>query len=221
MRSRLSRVEQSERNRSLVLGAARDVFMARGYHAATLEQIAESAGFSRGVVYSQFESKADLFLSLLEARIEVRAARHGKLVARLGRSGGVRALVKHLAGEDRADRRWLLLVAEFRVHAARDPELNSRYAAAHARTVEALAQSLATAAERSGEELPLAPRELAEVALALANGSMLEQAANPGALGGRRVGELIAGLLVGAEKSFERAELTPVKGTGAQAGAKP
>jgi AcrR family transcriptional regulator len=65
----LSRVEQTERNRSLVLDAARDVFMARGYHAATLEQIAESAGFSRGVVYSQFESKADLFLSLLEARI--------------------------------------------------------------------------------------------------------------------------------------------------------
>jgi hypothetical protein len=65
----------------------------------------------------------------------------------------------------------------------------------------------------------LAPRELAEVALALANGSMLEQAANPAALGGRRVGELIASLLVGAEKSFERPELTPVKG--ARAGSKP
>jgi AcrR family transcriptional regulator len=220
MRSRLSRVEQTERNRSLVLDAARDVFMARGYHAATLEQIAESAGFSRGVVYSQFESKADLFLSLLEARIEERAARHGKLVARLGRSGGVRALIEHLAREDRADPRWLLLVAEFRVHAARDPELNDRYAAAHARTRDALAESLATAAERSGEQLPLEPRELAEVALALANGSMLEQAANPDALGGRRVGELIAGLLVGAEESSRRAELTPVKDTRARAGSK-
>ena len=221
MRSRLSRVEQTERNRSLVLDAARDVFMARGYHAATLEQIAESAGFSRGVVYSQFESKADLFLSLLEARIEERAARHANLVRRLGRSGGVRALVEHLSGEDRADPRWLLLVAEFRVHAARDPELNDRYAAAHARTLEALAQSLATAAERSGEELPLEPRELAEVALALANGSMLEQARNPNALSGPRVGELIAGLLVGAEKCFERAELTPVKAPRARAAAKP
>jgi AcrR family transcriptional regulator len=171
-------------------------------------------------VYSQFESKADLFLSLLEARIEERAARHGNLVEGLGRSGGVRALVEHLSGEDRADRRWLLLVAEFRVHAARDPELNDRYAAAHARTVEALAQSLATAAERSGEQLPLEPRELAELALALANGSMLEQAANPDALGGRRVGELIAGLLVGAEQSFEPVELEPVKARRARAGSK-
>jgi AcrR family transcriptional regulator len=221
MGSRLSRVEQTERNRSLVLDAARDVFMARGYHAATLEQIAESAGFSRGVVYSQFESKADLFLSLLEARIEERAARHGNLVARLGRSGGVRALAEHLAGEDRADPRWALLVAEFRVHAARDPELNSRYAAAHARTVEALADSLVAVAERSGEQLRLAPSVLAEVMLALAYGSMLEQAASPDAMGGPRVGELIAGLLVGAAESFEPMELEPVKARRARAGSKP
>ena len=66
---RLTRAEQSERNRGLVLAAARRVFLARGYHGATLEQIADEAGFSKGVVYSQFESKADLFLGLLEARI--------------------------------------------------------------------------------------------------------------------------------------------------------
>jgi hypothetical protein len=50
---------------------------------------------------------------------------------------------------------------------------------------------------------------------------MLEQAANPDALGGRRVGELIAGLLVGAGKSLRRAELTPVEGTRTGAGAEP
>jgi AcrR family transcriptional regulator len=55
---RLTRAEQSERNRGLVLAAARRVFLARGYHGATLEQIADEAGFSKGVVYSQFESKA-------------------------------------------------------------------------------------------------------------------------------------------------------------------
>ena len=60
---RLTRAEQSERNRGLVLAAARRVFLARGYHGATLEQIADEAGFSKGVVYSQFESKADLFLA--------------------------------------------------------------------------------------------------------------------------------------------------------------
>jgi AcrR family transcriptional regulator len=205
MRSRLSRLEQTERNRSLVLEAARDVFLDRGYHAATLEQIAESAGFSRGVMYSQFESKADVFLSLLEARIDERAVRHAGVVERVAPAGGVRALLEHLAGEDRADPRWVLLVAEFRVHAARDPELNRRYAAAHARTIEALAQSLERAAERSDERLALEPTVMAELALALGYGSILEQAANPDALGAARVGELVGGLLVSAETIDGRA----------------
>ena len=90
---RLTRVEQSERNRGLVLVAARRVFLARGYHRATLEQIADEAGFSKGVVYSQFESKADLFLALLEARIAERAAENCP-------AGGVPAR-RRSAGPDR------------------------------------------------------------------------------------------------------------------------
>src|SRR6201997_1171766 len=142
MRTRLSRVEQTERNRSLVLEAAREVFIERGYHGATLEQIAESAGFSKGVVYSQFQSKADLFLALLEARIEERAQENARLAGDMA-DGDLAALLDHLARGDQATRDWLLLVIEFRVHAARDPELSRRYAAAHARTVEALAGVLA------------------------------------------------------------------------------
>jgi AcrR family transcriptional regulator len=197
MRSRLSRVEQTERNRSLVLAAAREVFMARGYHGASLEQIAESAGFWKGVVYSQFESKADLFLCLLEGRIEERAERYACLAEGPEGERGLRALVEHLADEDRADPRWLLVVAEFRVHAARDPVLGRRYTAAHGRTIELLADSLARAAERSGERLRHSPTVMAELALALAYGSILEQAANPDALGGPLLGELVGGVLAG------------------------
>ena len=77
----MSRVEQVERNRDLVLGAARQVFLDRGYSGATLEAIAAEAGFSKGVVYSQFTSKADLFLALLERRIEAHAAENAAVTA--------------------------------------------------------------------------------------------------------------------------------------------
>jgi len=180
---RLSRAEQSERNRALVLDAARQVFLARGYHGATLEQIADEAGFSKGVVYSQFDSKADLFLALLEARIEERAAENARLAESLG-GGGLPTLVEHLSRGDQATPGWALLVIEFRVHAARDPVLSRRYAAAHARTVEALAGVLATVSARDGEEPAVTPRPLAELALALSVGTTLELAASPGALGG-------------------------------------
>ena len=81
MAKRLNRVEQGERNRALVLAAARRVFLERGYAGATLEAIAEEAGFSKGVVYSQFAGKPDLFLALLEARIAERAERNALVSA--------------------------------------------------------------------------------------------------------------------------------------------
>src|SRR3954462_12033994 len=80
MPTRLSRAEQVERNRELVLDAARRVFLARGYAGATLEAIAEEAGFSKGVVYSQFDGKAHLLLTLLDARIAERAAQNARVV---------------------------------------------------------------------------------------------------------------------------------------------
>jgi AcrR family transcriptional regulator len=181
---RLSRAEQGERNRALVLDAARRVFLARGYHGATLEQIADEAGFSKGVVYSQFDSKADMFLALLKARIEERAAENARLAESLAGGGGLPALVEHLARGDQATPGWALLVIEFRVHAARDPVLSCRYAAAHARTVEALAGVLATVSAQDSEGPAVTPQRLAELALALSVGTTLEQAASPDALGG-------------------------------------
>ena len=187
---RLTRAEQAERNRGLVLAAARRVFLARGYHGATLEQIADEAGFSKGVVYSQFDSKADLFLALLEARISERAAENDRLAESLP-DGDLLALIDHLTRGDQATPGWQLLVIEFRVHAARDAELSRRYAAAHARTVDGVAAVLARVFARAGQTV-VAPRRLAELALALSGGTALEQAANPDALGGGRVAEQIA-----------------------------
>ena len=50
--------------------AARRVFGARGFHAATIEEIAAEAGLSNGAIYYNFESKGDLFFALLEERTE-------------------------------------------------------------------------------------------------------------------------------------------------------
>ena len=69
------------------------MFLARGYGKATVEAIAEDAGFSTGVVYSQFGSKADLFLALLERRIDERAERNDEVTAPLAGLDGVQALV--------------------------------------------------------------------------------------------------------------------------------
>ena len=94
---RLTRAEQSERNHALVLDAARSVFLACGYHAATVEEIADKAGFSRGVVYSRFGTKADLMLALLDRRIDELAERNAALARDLSGDRGAVALMDQVA----------------------------------------------------------------------------------------------------------------------------
>ena len=184
MSSRLSRAEQNDRNRALLFAAARRVFLARGYYAATLEQIADEAGFSKGVVYSRFASKADMFLALLEDRIAERAEQNAQAARKLAGSGDFAALLVLAQQAERAAPGWRLLVTEFRIHAARDPGLNRRYAALHARTVEGIANALALISERGSEGLAFPPRQLAELLLSVETGLALELETDPHALGG-------------------------------------
>jgi AcrR family transcriptional regulator len=53
-----------------LLGAAREVFVAQGYHAAAMDDIAERAGVSKPVLYQHFPGKLDLYLALLDEYIE-------------------------------------------------------------------------------------------------------------------------------------------------------
>jgi AcrR family transcriptional regulator len=180
MRTTVSRQEQVAKNRRLVLAAARRVFLASGYTSASLDAIAEDAGFSKGVVYSQFRSKADMFLALLEARIEERAEQNERLAAQLdGRE--LAAAVPELAlALRRAEPEWTQLVLEFRLHAARVPELSRRYSELHERTVHRLASVFARLHERAGTTPRYAPHVLARLALAINVGVFLEQLASPG-----------------------------------------
>src|ERR1700758_5239590 len=143
MSPRLPGAKQNDRTRALLLAAARRVFLERGYFAATLDQIADEAGFSKGAVYSRFASKADMFLALLEDRISERAGQNAQLAEDLAGTGNFAAVIDLAERAERGSPGWRLLVTEFRIHAARDPELNRRYAAVHARTVEGIARMLA------------------------------------------------------------------------------
>jgi AcrR family transcriptional regulator len=173
----LTRAEQNERNRGLVLAAARRIFLARGYHAATLDEIADEAGFSRGVVQSRFGNKADLFLALLEERITERAADNARLAEHLSGADGLAALAGHATRRNQAELDWGLLLIEFRAHAARDPALNQRYAALHARTLAGIADLITVLYQRAGQPPPRPPAQMAQLILTITAGSRLEQAA--------------------------------------------
>jgi AcrR family transcriptional regulator len=182
MTVRLRRAEQVERNRSVVLDAARRVFLDRGYGGATVDAIAEEAGFSKGVVYSQFGSKADMFMTLLEQRITERAAQNERVVAGKSLAEAGRELLLAANRDAVSEQGWAQLLVEFRAHAARDPALNRRYADAHRRTVAQLAALLARLHDQAGTPSAVPPQSMAEFVLAMGTGVTLERAANPAAL---------------------------------------
>jgi AcrR family transcriptional regulator len=68
-RPRGTRLPRLARRRQL-LDAAMEVFVARGYHAAAMDEIAERAGVSKPVLYQHFPGKQELYLALLDESVE-------------------------------------------------------------------------------------------------------------------------------------------------------
>ena len=180
-RQRLTRAEKSAQTRAQLMASARQLFLRRGFHAASLELVAEEAGFTIGAVYSRFGSKADLFLAILDEHID-------QIVAGVAQVAGLdQPLPAHaelLAGRRMAllerERDWFPLVLEFWSHAARDERLRREFAARHERLVGAYAGLIEADYARLGLALPLAPEVLARAVVAMGNGIALERLADPG-----------------------------------------
>ena len=66
----LTREELQAQTRDLIVSAAEQVFLARGYHATTIAQIAEEAGRTHGSIYGNFAGKEDLCLQVLRGHFE-------------------------------------------------------------------------------------------------------------------------------------------------------
>src|SRR5258708_19895226 len=70
---RETRAEKQARTRAALLATAASVFAERGYQGASVEEIAERAGYSHGAVYSNFTGKEDLFFAVFEEYMAERA----------------------------------------------------------------------------------------------------------------------------------------------------
>jgi len=178
-RGRPSRAEQVAARRRALLDAAGEVFRRDGYLAATVDSIAEAAGLTKGAVYSQFESKADLFLTLLEQRIDQRVAAHDALARELHGTASARKFLRVAQSVSRRDPEWYLALLEFRLVAARDPALNVRYARSHETAIRGIVRSLAALYDATDVTPPAPLETLASASLAMEAGGVLEAIVSP------------------------------------------
>jgi AcrR family transcriptional regulator len=135
-----------DRTKERLLDAAAGIFAARGFHGASVEDVAAEAGLTKGAVYSNFDSKEALFLALLDREV---AQLHDVLAALLALPAEQRAaaLDDRLADVHVLQRDWVLLELEFLLYAARNPAARDAFAARrredHARLAAVLAAHLA------------------------------------------------------------------------------
>ncbi|GAA2420131.1 TetR/AcrR family transcriptional regulator [Actinomadura vinacea] len=107
-RPRGTRLPRLARRRQL-LGAAQEVFVAQGYHAAAMDEIAERAGVSKPVLYQHFPGKLELYLALLDEHAEalvkiVREALESTTDNKLRVQACMQAFYDFVAGEGEAYR---------------------------------------------------------------------------------------------------------------------
>jgi len=179
-RKRLTREEKNAVTRARLLDAAREVFAQRGYHGASLEEIADEAGFSRGALYHHFESKEALFLALLDERL---AEREGELEEVFGSDEATTEAVYqqtqeaagHFFDDLRRSREWRALFLEFVAQAERDPRFRAELAVRDAACRAFLTRVVERRARDLGLELPLAAEQLAVAIEALGNGLAIQE----------------------------------------------
>ncbi|MEV7231910.1 TetR/AcrR family transcriptional regulator [Polymorphospora sp. NPDC051019] len=118
-----SRAQRQQETREALILAALDAFTRDGYHAASLEGIANEAGFSKGAVYSNFEGKAELFLAVMDHNLEMLRGEGWDPLA--AAEGDTETPVPDAATDDAARmvRGFSLATLEFIATAARDDTL--------------------------------------------------------------------------------------------------
>ncbi len=189
-RTRPTRGEVRER----ILDAASTVFAAEGFAGATIDAIGQAAGFTKGAVYSNFESKDELFLALLDREFE----RRGQQIATTLESGDdVAAAAGTLsrsvldAIHDHAD--YYVLFVEYWLRAVRDPQLRERLIARrHAAAADqALNIVESTTTATSGPQLA----DLAQLVVTINLGIAMEEVLRPGTIDPELLAQLIQALL--------------------------
>lgn len=176
MAERWTRERRLEHTRSVLLDAAEEVFAEKGFMAATLDDIAHAAGYTKGAIYKHFATKEDLFLAVSD-RYWRRYFEHFAEVMAGARRVGAREL-------DEIAARWrqlsldrgaehAALGLEFTLYLLRNPDARDRVAAKRSEVVDALAKFIVAGIDRLGGALLIPPVTFAQALVATSDSVVL------------------------------------------------
>jgi AcrR family transcriptional regulator len=191
---RLTRKEKQANTRARLLEAAGTVFARRGLHQASIDDVAEEAGFTKGAFYANFASKEELFLAMLDEHFAARLADLERATA--GDEAPEEQARQAGADFSRAiasDPEWERLFFEFAAHAGRNEsfrrELVTRYRTLRERIEELYRRRIERDPEMEDPPFPL--HKLALMSFAMVNGMALEKMLEPDAVDDELYGTML------------------------------
>src|SRR5258708_25995121 len=179
--ARLTRDEKKGQARLRLLEAAAHVFARRGYHAATVDEVAEEAGYTVGALYSNFAGKQELFLAMLDEHFDQEMAAYKEISSqRATAEDKARGSADYWMDFLETNPHFFPLFIEFWGLALRDPERREQLTARRRPFRSAVAELMRADAAELGLELPAAAAQsLATVVSAIRNGLALNMLADP------------------------------------------
>ncbi len=187
------REERKEETRAELIEAAGSVFARRGYHGASLDEIAREARYSTGAIYWHFKNKDELFLAVLDAYTTARVGEVMEIDARV--DGGLPKRARAYADQ------WMerlgeteeivVLTLEFVVHAWRNPDLRGPLADRLAAMRLALARIIERDAKAAGVTLPLPASDVATALREMGVGLGLARLADPDSVSNALFGDFV------------------------------
>jgi AcrR family transcriptional regulator len=170
---KLTPERRREMTRQALVDAAAELFATRGFNGASMEQIAAEAGFTRGAIYSNFGSKDELLIAVMD-RFNERMVQEYRDVAIEDPVATAEAAAKVFRRELSLE--LMPLELELRLNALRNPDVRKRLAEADQRQSENVARFIEEQIAESGMKFRLPARDVGDIGRAAVIG-LLELAA--------------------------------------------
>jgi len=181
MRTRISRKESQLQTRERLLDAALQVFSRRGYYAASVDEIAAEAGYSKGAVYSNFSNKEELFLALIDRRFAKDAQEYPGIINFMN-EGLQLEKGSDFKEQIMKDFTWNILMVEFFLYAIREGTNRDELATRIEQLRGVMEENLSTLYAKLGKKPMLPVAELPWSIFSLGVGMMLQFYIDPNGL---------------------------------------
>lgn len=170
-----TQAQRTEETRNKLLDAAKGIFVRSGFEAATIEEIAKRAGYTRGAFYCNFKGKEDIFIKAMERVLGQLTTEFEDLAHKYPdpseRLAGMQKLYARFSTDETA-----LLLLEFKLYAVRHPKRHAKLAAAYAHIRRSREHLLENAMKDLGLKLPVGADMLEAAFPALLTGLLLDRA---------------------------------------------